>query len=38
MRYLSTASEGAQGLSQDIFRATLDGLIDLSHPLASSLE
>ncbi len=34
MRHLSTASEGAQGLSQELFRARLDALIDLSHPLA----
>ena len=34
MRYLSTASEGAEAMSQELFRARLDALIDLSHPLA----
>ena len=34
MRHLSTASEGADALSQELFRARLDALIDLSHPLA----
>jgi len=34
MRHLSTASEGAEAMSQELFRARLDALIDLSHPLA----
>ena len=34
MRHLSTASEGAEAMSQEPFRARLDELIDLSHPLA----
>ncbi len=34
MRHLSTASEGAEAMSQELFRVRLDGLIDLSHPLS----
>jgi hypothetical protein len=34
MRHLSTASEGAEAMSPELFRARLDALIDLSHPLA----
>jgi IS5 family transposase len=34
MRHLSTASEGAEAMSQELFRARLDALINLSHPLA----
>ena len=34
MRHLSTASEGAEAVSQELFRARLNALIDLSHPLA----
>jgi len=34
IRHLGAASEGAEGLSQELFRARLDALIDLSHPLA----
>ena len=34
MRHLSTASEGAEAMSQELFRARLDALIDLSRPLA----
>jgi IS5 family transposase len=34
MRHLSTASGGADALSQELFRARFDALIDLSHTLA----
>ena len=34
MRHQRTASEGSEAVSQELFRARLDALIDLSHPLA----
>ena len=34
MRHRRTASEGSEAVSQELFRARLDALIDLSHPLA----
>ena len=34
MRYRRTASEGSEAVSQELFRARLKALIDLSHPLA----
>ncbi len=34
MHLISTASEGAEALSEELFRARLDALIDLSHLLA----
>jgi hypothetical protein len=34
MRHQRTASEGSEAASQELFRARLDALIDLSHPLS----
>jgi len=34
MRHLSTASDGAEAMSQELCRARPDALIDLSNPLA----